>query len=188
MSKGRFRGGFGKSGWNAPRRPAQTEYSESPGRRSSGQPSDDFDWRQFEKLFDELFPNVIPGLKGGTLSRIGQLVQNFVGQAASVGRSVGAPEARTGRSGLFDPVVRETDRLVKIRIPIPESVDPRKLQLFVSGQTLRIEGPLGNRQTVELPSPVSAKSGTAVFRDGVLYVRLRKRSGRGDREVYIQFP
>lgn len=89
---------------------------------------------------------------------------------------------------LFRVETAETDRFVKVRILIPPHVDPRKIQLFVNGSMLLVEGPLGNRQTIGLPSPVGAKGGRAEFKQAAIHIRLPKRGRERYRELYVHFP
>lgn len=89
---------------------------------------------------------------------------------------------------LFRVETAETERFVKVRILIPPHVDPRKIQLFVNGTMLLVEGPLGNRQTIGLPSPVGAKGGRAEFRQAAIHIRLPKRGRERYRELYVHFP
>ncbi|WP_146250198.1 Hsp20/alpha crystallin family protein [Paenibacillus flagellatus] len=158
------------------------------GRKAAGSGGDGFDWSQFDRLFDELFPNALPGGKSDSFRRIGRFVRDVVEGAAPANRETAGARSEKSDSVLFRPEVTETERFVKVRIPIPHSIDPRKLQLFVDGTTLKIEGPLGNKQTVRLPAPVGVRTGHAAFRDGSLHVRLRKRSGPGYREIYVEYP
>ncbi|RKN84735.1 Hsp20/alpha crystallin family protein [Paenibacillus ginsengarvi] len=149
-----------------------------------------FDWGQFEKLFDDLFPNAIPGMKGDSISRIGQFVRGIMDRSVAPNQS--APSSsradREARSGLFQADVSETLKFVKIRVPIPEYVDPRKLQLFVNGMTFKIEGPLGNMQTFPLPAAVGLKSMQAEYRDQALYIKLHKKNGPGYKELFVRYP
>ena len=156
--------------------------------RPSGDDKKNFDWAQFERLMDALLPNVVPGMKGDPISRIGNFMRNVINaEKPGQGQSDSKGEAGSD-SALFRTEVTETERYVKVRIRIPVYVDPRKLQLFINGQMLKIEGPLGNKQTVILPAPVGVKSGQAVFREESLHIRLRKRNGPGYKEVYIRYP
>jgi HSP20 family molecular chaperone IbpA len=151
----------------------------------------DFDWRKFERLFDDLFPNAIPGMGTETASRIGRFVRGVVDLAVPDPKKPEAavpPEARTQSSGLLRPEITETGKYVKVRIRIPDYVDARKLQLFVNGQYLKIEGPMGNKQIVRLPAMVGLKSGQASYDNGIVQIRLRKRLTPSYREMYIQYP
>ncbi|MEF3307262.1 Hsp20/alpha crystallin family protein [Paenibacillus sp. GYB003] len=156
-------------------------------RRSPGDAEPGFDWRRFEQLFDDLFPNAIPGLKDGSFSKIGQFVRSVMDRAVP-GESAAPVAGSAKKTGLFQAEMTETRRYVKVRIRIPDYVDPRKLQLFVNGAALKIEGPLGNRQTFPLPAPVVLKSMEADYRDRALYVRLTKKSGSGYKEIYVRYP
>lgn len=151
----------------------------------------DIDWRQFERLIDELLPILAPGSGRDSISKIGRFVRGIMDRAkpdAETVHDARGAGSRIDRSELFHTDVTETEKLVKVRIRIPEHVDPRKMQLFVNGQTLKIEGPLGNRQTVGLPAPVGVKSGQAVFRNQSLHIRLRKRSSLPYKELFIRYP
>lgn len=155
---------------------------------STGDGRQNVDWVQFERLMDELLPNVVPGMKGDPISRIGHFVRGVMERAKPDPDYASSHERKSANSMLFRTDVTETERFVKVRIHVPDYVDPRKLQLFINGRILKIEGPLGNKQSVSLPAPVGMKSGQAVFREGALHIRLRKRSEPAFKEVYIQFP
>jgi len=161
------------------------------------------DWTRFERMLDDLLSEIVPGARGKSISKVGKFIRDVMdmtapnrqtdgqrGTAAADNRPARterrSPE-KTAERVLYKVDVTETAKLVKVTIRIPPHIDPRKLQLLVNGSVLRIEGPLGNRQTVQLPAPV-LKTGSAAFRNGLLIVRLRKRSGAGYREIYIQFP
>lgn len=157
-------------------------------RQPSGNDKQSFDWVELERLMDALLPNVVPGLKGDPISRIGNFMRNVFNAEQPGQRHAASKDEAGSESALFRTEVTETERYVKVRILIPAYVDPRKLQLFVNGQTLKIEGPLGNKQTVYLPAPVGMKTGQAVFRQNSINLRLRKRSDPGYKEVYIRYP
>ncbi|MDF2724245.1 MAG: hypothetical protein K0Q59_3920 [Paenibacillus sp.] len=147
------------------------------------------DWRQFEQLVDELLPIVAPGSKRGAASEFGQYVRGVFDRVIPVDGSK-EPQYRRSESGkneLFQPDITVTERFVKVRLRVPEYIDPRKLQLFINGQTLKIEGPLGHVQLIDLPAPVSVKSGLADFREQTLHIRLRKRTAPAFKELYVRY-
>lgn len=160
------------------------------GRRSSEEQEQSFDWVKFERLMDELLPSVVPGMKNAPISRIGHFVREMMdGSGSRPGAAQKAEwEEAGGQAARLRADVTETARFVHVRIRVPEHVNPRKLQLFVGGRTLRIDGPLGSRQLVELPAEVSGKSGQAAFRDDTVVIRLRKRSEAPYKELFIRFP
>jgi len=83
----------------------------------------------------------------------------------------------------------QTHRHVIVRLIVPERMKPRRLRIFAGVQRLRIEGlPNEGKQTVELPALVYADTARALFKDGVLQVKLMKRPAN-DRfeEVFVRF-
>lgn len=146
-----------------------------------------WEWEPLEQLFVELFPNAFPRHGDGSLSRIGQFVRGVME------RAIPDPAQPADLSGetkqpLFQPEVSETERFVKVSIRIPEFIDPRKLQLFVNGLVLKIDGPLGHTQSIGLPAPVGTKSMQAIYRNETLHIRLHKKTAPGYKELHIQYP
>ncbi|GAA3405536.1 Hsp20/alpha crystallin family protein [Paenibacillus hodogayensis] len=156
--------------------------------RPPGEDGQRTNWRQFERLFDELFPNAVPPGTGDSIARIGQFVRGVMERAVPETPPYQEQTADSGQSALFQPHIGETERYLKVRIRIPGSIDPRKLQLFVNGLALVIEGPLGHSQTVPLPVPVGVKTMQAAYRDGTLHIRLTKRTPPPYKELYVQYP
>lgn len=157
-------------------------------RNSNAEWDRGFDWKQFEQLFDEMFPNAIPGMRGESISKIGQFVSDLIDRTIPDRSPRNADNGSTKVNGLFEADISESPRFVRVRLRVPKYVDPRKVQLFVNGWMLKIEGPLGNKQIFSLPAPVATKSMHAEYRGQALYIRLRKRSGSGYREVYVHYP
>jgi len=99
-------------------------------------------------------------------------------------RSASSPTGRPLAYELF-----QTHRHVIVRFVVPGRINPRRLRVFAGIQRLRIEGlPNEGKQTVALPALVYADTARALFKDGVLQVKLMKRASN-DRfeEVFVRF-
>ncbi|TLS53619.1 hypothetical protein FE782_04930 [Paenibacillus antri] len=95
-------------------------------------------------------------------------------------------------SGVGKPLSYElfqTHRHIIVRFVVPERIKPRQLRVYAAVQRLRIEGlPNGAKQTVALPALVYSDTARALFKDGVLQVKLMKRpSNERFEEVFIRF-
>jgi HSP20 family molecular chaperone IbpA len=146
-----------------------------------------FDWSKLETLFSELQPAKGQKGKPQNLDWIDEFVKDIIKQA--IPETVQTSKTPQSSKTPLQTEVFETHRNVIARIRIPDNIEPRKLQVFVSLYHLKIEGPEGKKHTIELPATVDSRACKAVFRDGVLQVQMRKQA-RGERfdEVYIQFP
>jgi len=100
--------------------------------------------------------------------------------------------------------VSETDKEVTIRVEVP-GVDPKDIQLAVTGQTLSISGEkreqtetksescfhserrFGSfKRTVPLPSSIDPERTTAEHKNGVLMVRLAKRESAMPKRIEVK--
>lgn len=145
-----------------------------------------FDWKKFEELFQGLKTANRPGSSLSGLDWIDKFVKEIVAQTV--------PEAEVARNTRSEtpPLhteIFETHRNVIARVHVPPQVHPRKLQLLVSSDQLRIEGPEGRKQTLDLPAFVNTRVCKAIYRNDVIQIQMRKksRSGRFE-EVFVQFP
>ncbi|GIP38124.1 hypothetical protein J31TS4_14040 [Paenibacillus sp. J31TS4] len=69
----------------------------------------------------------------------------------------------------------ETHSDVIVRITVPDSLSVRSLRLLCGPRQLKLEGlPSGTTQSIELPCPVLFESARAVYKRGVLQVRMPK--------------
>lgn len=83
----------------------------------------------------------------------------------------------------------QTHHYVIVRFRVPDGMKARRLRVFAAPTKLRLEGlPQERKQVVELPSAVRPESARALYKNGVLQVKLAKR-GRRERfeEIFIRF-
>lgn len=146
-----------------------------------------FNWKQFEELF-----NGISSFQQGKtqdLAWVDKFIHTMMKQAVP---DPAAKQSQQGQQGQqpqsLQTEVFETHRSVIVKIPVPDELLLRKLQLFANSQKLKIEGPGQNVQYVRLPAIVQSNTSKAEFRDGTLQIQMRKKakSERFD-EVYIRF-
>ncbi|WP_309120451.1 Hsp20/alpha crystallin family protein [Paenibacillus sp.] len=83
----------------------------------------------------------------------------------------------------------QTHRHIIVRFVVPERIKARQLRVYAAVQRLRVEGlPNGGKQTVALPALVYADTARALFKDGVLQIKLMKRpSNERFEEVFVRF-
>jgi len=106
---------------------------------------------------------------------------------AAGARGAKRPPRRSGRPLTYE--LFQTHHHLIVRFRVPERIKARRLRVFAGVQKLRIEGLPGDAaQTVDLPAFVSPSTCRALFKDGVLQVKLTKRK-INDRfeEVFIRF-
>jgi len=106
---------------------------------------------------------------------------------AAGSRSAKRPSRKAGQPLSYE--LFQTHHHLIVRFRVPERIKARRLRVFAGVQKLRVEGLPGDEaQTVELPAFVSPSSCRALFKDGVLQVKLAKRK-INDRfeEVFIRF-
>lgn len=139
-----------------------------------------FDWDAFERWLGDSMPF---DPRNATSKKINEYVREVVEEALS---QAGTPEARAGfTSGMMRPPfgsvtlpteVFQTHNHVIVRIKVVKGVKPRQLRLYAGLQRLRIDGlPESGTQYVRLPGLVHPETSRAMYRDGVLQVKLPKR-------------
>ena len=144
------------------------------------------------------------GEPGGALSRfrseIDQLFERFFG------RTWDAMEAGVGALTAWAPSldVSETDTDITVRAEVP-GIDPKELEITVTGQTLTIAGEKKDvteqegenfyrserrfglfRRSVQLPTPVDTEHITAEHENGVVLVRLEKDRSAVARRIPVK--
>ena len=99
--------------------------------------------------------------------------------------------ARNGgaNSKLLPVELFQTHYNVVARFRVPPGINEQRLKLYVSRQRIKLSGlPGGEEQQVALPVPVYPHSSKALFKDGILQVKLMKRNNEEHfEEVYIRY-
>lgn len=141
-------------------------------------------WKQFEQFFGSAFP-VPKNMPLNDLSWIEPYVQNTLHQILSA-TTTGKPQvsADAPSSETF-----ETVNHVIVKVRIPEKTRARNTKVYAGMQSVRIEEGIGVRKDIiPLPVPVIPESCKAVYKNGVLQLRLKKQQ-TDDRfyEVKVRF-
>jgi len=141
-------------------------------------------WKAFEQFMGQPLSFLQEG-EAATWLNDPSWVENLVKDAMN--RSL-AQKSQVSPSALSSEVF-ETHHNVIVRTSIPESINPRALQLFLNGHQLKIEGlPHGKKHMVHLPAFVLSHLSKVIYKDGVLQVRIRKaKQSRKFREIFIEF-
>ncbi len=158
-------GGWNKESWDTFKRWMQESLT-------FGAPQDDFRW----------VTDYVDGILKEALAAPER--QQEIAKAKDVSRAAPSPSGRPLAYELF-----QTHRHVIVRFAVPGRINPRRLRVFAGIQRIRVEGlPSEGKQTVALPALVYGDSARALFKDGVLQVKLMKRPSN-DRydEVFIRY-
>ncbi|MEX2461452.1 MAG: Hsp20/alpha crystallin family protein [Paenibacillaceae bacterium] len=134
-------------------------------------------WTNQDSLFNKKFPfhNTNP-LENYDLSSIHTYVQNVLSQVA-------VDELKL-RVEIF-----ETHQSVIAKIKIPKHLDPRSLKIWVNTSHIKMERTQDNKeQMINLPSRVDSNTSKAVYKQGILEIRIPKLKAR-DRyhEVFVRY-
>lgn len=132
----------------------------------SGKNSDSFDWKSLEKLFGGPLPFMAEALKKRAQAEP-SWVENYVSQILK------GPEKIKKQSGL-EHELQETKEDLIVKIKIPDHIHPRNLKLLVSHNSLKLNGLSATSRVIRLPKNVIGESAKAVFKKGVLQVRMPK--------------
>jgi HSP20 family molecular chaperone IbpA len=165
--------------------------SESNGNGNTGNNPFGFDWQSLEKMLGDRLPFPLPDM-AKVNHRDASWVSDYVSQLLKTS-SVTAPDADA------DPIrtvtglnadIYETHSSVICRIRVPEGADIYSIRVWVHSRHLKLEGLPGKRQsrTIALPATVNSKTCSAIFKNGVLEIKMAKdRRKPVYREVYVQF-
>jgi HSP20 family molecular chaperone IbpA len=139
------------------------------------------DWDAFEQWLGRLPID----LKKGSFGKIDEYVDGIVKNAIS------QPEKWPAKpkGGKLPVELFQTHNYVIVRFTIPKGINPRWLHVFAAVQRLRLEGLPGDaKQYVTLPAPVSPESSRALYKEGVLQVKLLKRKvNERYEELFVRF-
>ncbi|WP_134700088.1 Hsp20/alpha crystallin family protein [Ammoniphilus sp. YIM 78166] len=130
-------------------------------------------WKNFEELFKNNFPNMQPMSGASDVGSIEQYIKNTMDSVFKNGFAQGNGFSNVG-PGLRSDVM-DTLHHVIAKVYIPEGVDPYQLMVFVNNQSIKLGGfPDQQKHVVKLPFPVVPRNSKAVFKDGILQVRMKK--------------
>jgi HSP20 family molecular chaperone IbpA len=161
-------GGWNKESWDTFKKWMQESLT-------FGAPQDDFRW----------VTDYVEGILKEALAAPERQQEKSKEETAS--RSARSASSPSGRPLVYE--LFQTHRHVIVRFNVPGRINPRRLRVLAGIQRLRVEGlPNDGKQTVALPSLVYADTARALFKDGVLQVKMMKRASN-DRfeEVFVRF-
>lgn len=147
------------------------------------------DWSEFEKQMIKQFPFLPKDFMNGGAARnsswVGDIVKKSIDRYLNEGLTPNVFNPFASASLSYD--LFETHRSVIIRLHIPKDVSPHKVRASVNRRKVRIELPSGKRQEIRLEKPVNPKRSHAVYKEGILEVRMPKiREPKSFHEVYIE--
>ncbi|HZG57113.1 Hsp20/alpha crystallin family protein [Paenibacillus sp.] len=144
-------------------------------------------WDTFRRWMNESLPFASDG---DDFRWVTDYVDSVVKEAlaAPAGKTAGKRPPDAGGKPLSYELF-QTHRHVIVRFAVPERWKPRRLRVFAGWQRLRLEGlPNGAKQVVALPALVYSDSARALYKDGVLQVKLMKRrDNERFEEVYVRY-
>lgn len=144
-----------------------------------------FSWEGFQNRFfgDGLWKEALSS-NDGTLPWVEDYVRNLISEIVPGAiESASPPE----RKSAFTGNVFETHELVIARIRLPGEDGGSGVRLLVAIHELIVEWPDGRKRTMKLPCFVRPDAAKAVWKEGVLEVRMPKEGAPKLREVPIQF-
>lgn len=143
-----------------------------------------FDWTEFGKWMDGQM-SALP--KNGGFHWISDYVDRMMKEAVSLQEQKGFRPKRPSKP--LREETFETHHYVIVRLHVPVFVNERRLRVHASAQRLKIAGlPGDEEQVVALPFPVSPSSARAMYKDGILQVKLLKRKiTERFEEIYIRY-
>jgi HSP20 family molecular chaperone IbpA len=141
-------------------------------------------WKALEDLVGQPLPFFQDGDQAKWLKDmtwVEDLVKNTLNQSMPKKASTAASHPNSE--------VFETHHNVIVRIPIPKSINPRALQVFVSTHQLKIEGwPNHQDHIVRFPSPILRSRSKVIYKAGILQVTAKKQMHNGKyKELFIEF-
>ncbi|MCI3923691.1 Hsp20/alpha crystallin family protein [Paenibacillus sp. TRM 82003] len=139
------------------------------------------DWNPLDGLWGAGGPNPMAGTSD--FRWINDYVDNIVNDALS------QTGGRRPVPGKLPVELFQTHHYVIARFRVPDSVKAHKLRVFASATKLRLEGlPKDGKQVVALPSAVRSDSAKALYKEGILQIKLlKKRMHERYEEVFVRF-
>lgn len=132
--------------------------------------SNTFDWNNFNKLFQQFFPqgNMNELGTGLDLSWVNKHIEETLNQSLPSNAAQDKPAS-------YSSEIVDIHNYVIVKIKVPES-QARTLAVAASSTQLKLLGGASNpQQTIQLPAFVRADSSKAIYKNGVLEIRLLKR-------------
>jgi HSP20 family molecular chaperone IbpA len=142
--------------------------------------STDKRWGNLDPFFNNKFFNDANPLEGIDLSSINNYVQNAISHVM--------PSETTIHPDVH-PDIFETHNFVIVKLKLPKNVNPSNIRLFIQANHIKLEGWANEKeQIIKLPSSVQSTKSKALFKQGVLEIKMPKIKFR-DRfhEVFIRF-
>ncbi len=136
-------------------------------------------WASMESLFSGAFPFSGSSLPTGMMNP--EWLERIVKEATQT-QSTPIQDKE-----LYKHTLYETHKSVFIRIPLPHSLDPQLLRVYVGPTSLRIEGfPDHIEKKVQLPCEVNKVGIRSTYKDGILEIRMTKlRFSDQERQITI---
>ncbi|GIP33771.1 hypothetical protein J2TS4_29810 [Paenibacillus sp. J2TS4] len=98
-------------------------------------------------------------------------VENYVKQILQ------GTSRRNTKSEIEHEIIESSNDLT-VKLKLPDKVNPRSLKLLVNHNSIKLNGLFeGKSHIIRLPKPVIGESAKAVFKKGVLIVRIPKEYG-----------
>ena len=132
--------------------------------------SNTFDWNNFNKLFQQFFPqgNMNELGTGLDLSWVNKHIEETLNQ------SLPNKDAKD-KPAYYNSEIVDIHNYIIVKIKVSES-QARSLAAAVSSTQLKLLGDTSKpQQVIQLPAFVKPDSGKAIYKNGVLEIRLLKR-------------
>ncbi|MFC3791781.1 Hsp20/alpha crystallin family protein [Paenibacillus sp. GCM10012307] len=133
-----------------------------------------------QNYVNDMISNAVPAFAPSFLQKKSQI------KSATKNRPKGKPASpliKSPRTKSF-----ETHHFVIVKFDFVQEINPEELRLFIRPDKVKLEFPDGRREEIVLPSIVLPDSYRALYKDGILQVKIRKRSlNRRYREAYIRW-
>jgi len=98
------------------------------------------------------------------------------------------PKARRTSPQKIPSQTFETHQYVIVKLTIPSHIDPGTLMISIGTNLVKIEGLTSSATIVKLPCTVVQNSARATFKDGILQIKMRKKTMKqGYHHVNIRF-
>jgi HSP20 family protein len=141
-------------------------------------------WGNHDPFFNNKFPfneaNALKGLESFDLSSINNYVQNAILHAMP-GDITKYPD--------IHPDIFETHHFVIVKLKLPKKLNPNNIRVFIQANHIKLEGWTNEKEhMIKLPCSVLSSKSNALFKQGVLEIKMPKIKFR-DRyqEVFIRF-